>query len=104
MFPSAKAVARARDKLRDLTGSHRGFVPVTDMIGSVNRRSRGWTRYFSHGYPRKAFRHLHGFILQRLTRHLQRRSQHPFRLPEGRTYYAHLHALGLQPLACPARD
>lgn len=96
VFPSKKAVARARDKIRELTSRQRCFMPATDMIASVNRWSRGWAGYFSHGYPRKAFHQLNGFVTQRLTHHLRRRSQRPFRPPEGRTYYAHLQALGRQ--------
>jgi hypothetical protein len=38
------------------------------------------------------------YVLLRLTRHLQRRSQRPFRPPEGQTFYAALRALGLKPL------
>jgi RNA-directed DNA polymerase len=96
--PSKKAIARARDKLRELTSSRRCFMPVTDMIGEVNCWMRGWSAYFRHGYPRKAFRAIHHFAVDRLTCHLQRRSQRPFRPPEGRSFYAHLHALGLQRL------
>jgi hypothetical protein len=32
------------------------FVPVTQLIKEVNRRQRGWAKYFSFGYPRKAMR------------------------------------------------
>jgi len=96
--PSKKALARARDKLRELTSSRRCFMPITDIIGEVNCWMRGWSAYFRHGYPRKAFRAVNYFAVQRLTFHLQRRSQRPFRPPDGRTFYAHLHALGLQRL------
>jgi hypothetical protein len=33
-----------------------------------------------------------------LIRHLRRRSQRPFRLPEGTTWYQHLLQLGLVPM------
>ncbi len=36
-----------------------------------------------------------GFVLARLTRHARRRSQRPFRPPQGVSYYAHFHKLGL---------
>lgn len=93
--PSKKAVARARDKLRELTSHRRCFMPLPDMIGEVNCWMRGWSAYFRHGYPRKAFREVHRFAVARLTTHLQRRSQRAFRPPEGQSFYAHLHALGL---------
>lgn len=96
LFPSKKALGRARDKVRELTSSRQGCTPIPDVIAAVNRWSKGWAGYFSHGYPRKAFHQLNGYLTQKLTRHLKRRSQRPFRVPEGRTFYAHLQALGLQ--------
>ncbi len=96
VFPSAKALARARDKLRELTGPKRSCVPVPILIGEINRWSRGWKRYFAHGYPAMAFRQVDWFLLRRLSRHLARRSQRPFRPPEGVSLYAHLRSLGLQ--------
>ena len=38
------------------------------------------------------------YIVERLTRHLQRRSQRAYRPPAGASFYAHLQALGLQRL------
>jgi RNA-directed DNA polymerase len=98
VFPSRKALARARDRLRNLTGPQRCLLPIPEMIAEVNQWSRSWANYFRHGYPRMAFRHLNWFTQQRLMRHLRRRSQRPFQKPEGTTFYAHLHALGLKTL------
>lgn len=98
VIPAKKSLARARDKLRELTHTRRSFMPVDEMIGEVNGWLRSWSRYFDYGYPRTAFRALNRFTQERLTKHLQRRSQRPFRPPAGRTFYAHLHALGLQDL------
>jgi RNA-directed DNA polymerase len=96
VVPSKKALGRARDKIRELTGPQRCFMPITDMIAELNLWSRGWAGYFSHGYPRQAFHQLNGYITQKLTQHLRRRSQRPFRPPEGQSYYAQLQALGRQ--------
>ena len=98
LFPSKKALGRARDKIRELTRSQRCFMPITVMIAELNRWGRGWASYFSSGYPRMAYRALDRFRIQRLTHHLQRRSQRPYRPPADRSFHAHLHALGLQPL------
>jgi RNA-directed DNA polymerase len=98
VFPSTKSVAHARTKLRELTSSRCCFRPIPALIQDVNRWLRGWSGYFRQGYPRQAFREVNSFTLTRLTRHLQRRSQRPFRPPEGRTFYAHLYALGLRRL------
>lgn len=96
VFPSKKAQQRMRDKLREQICSQRAFLPIPQLIAEVNRMLQGWKRYFSHGYPRDAFRKMNRFVLERLTAHLQRRSQRPFRPPEGVTYYAQLQRLGLQ--------
>jgi RNA-directed DNA polymerase len=96
VFPSDKAVSRLRDKVRDLTGSDRCFQPITQVIGEVNRLLRGWAHYFSHGYPRVAFRQVNWFVQCRLWRHLRRRSQRPFRPPDGVSVPAQLQRLGLR--------
>ena len=98
VFPSKKSQARARDKLRELTSSRRCFMPITKMVGETNGWLHSWANYFRHGYPRVAFRNINRFARERLIRHLNRRSQRPFRLPKGTTYYAQLQALGLRNL------
>jgi len=95
VFPAQKSLTRSRDKLRDLTSSRRCFLPIPQLIGEVNRYLQGWANYFRHGYPRMAFRQVNRFAVERLTGHLQRRSQRPFRPPEGVSFYAHLRTLGL---------
>lgn len=101
LFPSNKALARLRDKVRTLTGAERCFQPIPEMIGEVNRLLRGWRQYFSHGYPAIAFWKVNKFVQDRLLRQLHRRSQRPFRVPKGVSHYTHLQALGWQP--CRAR-
>lgn len=94
--PSNKSVAKAREKLRELTSHRRCFMPTTEMAEDVSRWLHSWANYFRHGYPRAAFRQVNWFALQRLTRHLQRRSQRGLRPPAKTTFYAHLQALGLR--------
>lgn len=96
VFPSTQALQRLRDKLRSVICSARAFLPIPQLIAEVNRVLQGWKNYFSHGYPREAFRKINWFVLDRLTAHLQRRSQRPFQPPEGVSFYAHLQSLGLQ--------
>jgi len=93
--PSKKSLARARENVRSLVNFRQCFTPMPEMIGRVNRFLVGWGNYFRHGYPAKSFRDLNVFVLERLTRHVQRRSQRPFRPPKGVGYYAHFHELGL---------
>lgn len=95
MFPSKKALERERQKLREMTGPRMCFKPIRGMIAEINRHLVGWSQYFSPGYSRHAFRQINGFTRQRLTRHLKRRSQRPYRPPKGVTWYVQLERLGL---------
>ena len=96
VFPSIKSMARAHDKVRELTGPKRCFVSIRQVIDDLNRWTRGWSGYFRYGYPSHGFRNLNSFMLLRLTRHLQRRSQRAYRTPAGKSVYFHLQSLGLR--------
>jgi len=93
--PSRKSLHAHRESLRRTISRRQGFVPVTQLIETVNQQQRGWANYFSFGYPRKALREMNWFVRDRLVGHLRRRSQRPFRPPKGRSYYQHLKQLGL---------
>jgi RNA-directed DNA polymerase len=95
VFPSTKVLKRERAKLRELTSSQRGCLPIPLLIEDLNGHLNGWANYFRFGYPRDAFRKINTYVRDRLTQHLRRRSQRPFRPPEGVTYYQQLHRLGL---------
>jgi len=103
VFASDKALARARNKLRELTATSRGGMPIPDLIGQVNAWLRSWSRYFDHGYPAVPFHKLNGFTVHRLLRHLRRRSQRPYRFPADQSLFAHLQALGWQPIRATRR-
>ena len=96
VMPSDKALARAREKIREMTGPQRCFVPIPELIAEINRWLMSWSRYYRYGYPRAAFRKLNWFVVTRLRRHLKRRSQRSFRSAEGETLYAKLQSLGLR--------
>jgi RNA-directed DNA polymerase len=95
VLPSKKALTRLKERLRERTCRSRNLVPIEPLIGGVNQVLRGWANYFRHGYARQAFHDVNWFVYQRLVRHLRRRSQRPYRVPEGQTYLAHLQSLGL---------
>jgi RNA-directed DNA polymerase len=95
VFPAKKSVLRLRERLRGLLAAN-PVTPIPTLLGRVNRLLHGWQQYFSHGYPRVAFRAVNRFAVESLTRHLQRRSQRPFRPPDGVSYYAQLQRLGLR--------
>jgi len=93
--PSAKALAREREALRQMTGPEQCHTPLPELTKTINRHLRGWGKYFSLGYPCKAYRQINSYIRQRLTYHLQRRSQRGYRPPAGRSFYEHLNRMGL---------
>jgi RNA-directed DNA polymerase len=95
LCPSSKSLQRERDKLREMTGPDKCFMPIPVLIEQINRHLKGWGNYFGLGYPRDAFRQINRYAQERLERHLRRRSQRPFRLGEGMTWYKQLQRLGL---------
>jgi len=97
LSPAPKSLQRERDKIREMTGPKQCFKPVMALILEINRQKRGWSQYFGLGYPRQAFRDLNRYVQERLTRHLKRRSQRPYRRTEA-SWYAQLHHLGLEAL------
>ena len=95
--PSKKSLQRERDAINSLTDRSQGCTPIPHLIARINRQLEGWANYFSYGYPRRAYRKINWHVGYRLANHLKHhRSQRPYRLPEGMTYYAHFQRLGLQ--------
>jgi RNA-directed DNA polymerase len=86
-MPSPQAVAQCRAALRGVVHSRRGLVPVPVLVAEVNRTLRGWAQYFRFGYPRRAYHQINAYVVTRLTKHLQRRSQRPCRPPPGVSWY-----------------
>ena len=95
VFPSKKAVQREREKLHEMTNSHQCFKPIPILIGELNRHLKGWANYFSYGYPVSVYCEIDRYVQGRLIQHLQRRSQRPYRPPQGETWTRHLDRLGL---------
>ena len=103
--PSKKALQRERDRINELTDRRQGNTPITQLIARLNRQTKGWGAYFSWGYPRDGFRKINWHLGYRLANHLKHhRSQRPYRLPEGMSYYEHFQRLGLEFLTIPHGD
>lgn len=98
LTPSAKSMKKERERIRELTDHHLCFQPLTDMIETINRQTMGWKMYFKVGYARQAFRDINYYILNRLIRHAQRRSQRPMKPLNDESYYKFLKRLGLKNL------
>lgn len=94
VVPSKKALRRERERLREMTSSRQAFKPIPRVIAEMMRQMEGWAAYFRYGYARVALRAISAYSLERLTRHVRRRSQRPFRPPKGESYYRHFQRMG----------
>ena len=92
---SKQSLLREQARLREMIGRHQCWKPLPELVEELNAHLRGWANYFSHGYCREGFRQINRYVRERLARHLRRRSQRPWRPPEGISVYAHLEQLGL---------
>jgi RNA-directed DNA polymerase len=99
---SAKAMKAVRQKIRQSTRSRLNFVPVDELIGWINLQLHAWAGYFSLGYPRRTYRRVDSYVLERLSKHLSRRSQRPMRPRKGQSWRSWLESLGWKPLAQPS--
>ena len=104
VFPSNKAVHREREQLRAMTSSRQCYKPIPILIGELNRHLKGWANYFRFGYPTGVYWEIDWYVRGRLIRHLQRRSQRPYRPPRSAAWYTHLQRLGLVCLARPSES
>jgi RNA-directed DNA polymerase len=95
MAPSEKALQRERAVLHEKTSARWGWLPLPDLVDSLNRHLRGWGTYFRAGYSRHVFRRIDTYVHDRLVQHLRRRSQRRYRPPKDKTLYQHLQELGL---------
>lgn len=95
VMPSKKALKGERAQLREMTSPRMGMIPLPRLIGQLNRHLGGWANYFSFGYPRKAHKQINTYVRKRLAKHARRRSQRPFQLPEGASFYSYFQTLGL---------
>lgn len=99
LYPSEKALKKERERLHQMTDSHQCFKPIPVLISELNRQLQGWATYFSIGYSTTAYRQIDWYVRSRLEQHLRRRSQRPFRPPQGTTLWQHIQKLGVVLLA-----
>jgi RNA-directed DNA polymerase len=73
-YPSAKALASVKDKVRTLTrrAKHR---TLADLLRRLNPVLRGWCMYFRHGVSKRTFRYVDSFAFWRIFGWLRKR--HP---------------------------
>jgi hypothetical protein len=74
-YPSRKALAAVKAKVRAITGQTTN-QPLTVVLHRLNWVLRGWTNYFRHGASSKTFAYLDAFCWRRVIRWLCRKHQH----------------------------
>jgi RNA-directed DNA polymerase len=71
--PSAKALARIKTRVTELTGRERTVLPLEIVVGEVNRTLRGWANYFHYGNSTRALEKLKTHAEERLRKRLMKR-------------------------------
>jgi RNA-directed DNA polymerase len=100
--PSPKAMAAEKENLRKIVCPRMNCVSIPIIIERVNRQMAGWAAYHNQGRPARCFARINAFIVNRLYRHIRRRSQRPYRPPDGVRWWQHLtDDLGLVLLKSP---
>jgi RNA-directed DNA polymerase len=61
-----KSLARAKDRLREITRRNRGDCPLERMIEQANRFTVGWVTYYRHAQCKSALRDLDGWLRRKL--------------------------------------
>ena len=72
-WPSKKAVAAAKQQIRDLTPLGRVGLPAIMVVEDINQFLRGWAAYFSHGNSTRHFKAIDAFVVKRLARFIARK-------------------------------
>lgn len=72
-WPSKKAVAAAKQRIRDLTPLGRVGLPAIMVVEDINQFLRGWAAYFRHGNSTRQFQAIDAFVVERLARFIARK-------------------------------
>ena len=86
-------------EVHELTHSRNVLLPVDTVVERVNRLLKGWGAFYSVGYPSRVFRKVNHYVLKRMARFLNRKSQRYYRLKFADTYYGEMTHYGLYRLA-----
>jgi group II intron reverse transcriptase/maturase len=78
-WPSQRAMAAARQRIRDLTPMERVGLPAIMVVQEINRFLKGWGAYFRYGNSTQQFKALDHFVFERAARFLSRKHGKPGR-------------------------
>ncbi len=71
-YPSKKALAAVKDKVRVLTRRRR-YRTLADLLRQLNPVLRGWCNYFRHGVSKRTFGYVDHFAFWRIVGWLRKR-------------------------------
>ena len=71
--PADKSLKKIKARLTDLTGRNLTAIPLSDIVGNVNRSLRGWANYFHYRNSSLAMSKVRNHAEDRLRMHLMKR-------------------------------
>ena len=82
-------------KIKGLTLGRMNKIPIKDTIQKLNLILKGWSNYFSGGYPNPRYSRVNGYVRKRLIILAKHTSQRGYKLKYAQTYYYEWKAMGL---------
>jgi RNA-directed DNA polymerase len=67
-WPSDRAMASIRGKIRDRTARRNARLPLEETVENVNHVVRGWGNYFRYGNSARKFSQIDGYVHERLAK------------------------------------
>ena len=95
--PSAKALNKVRESIRDYMGNS-GHLGPEEFVMGMNAIVRGWTNYFTIrgvSNPWESYRKLRFYLDEKLTRYFRRKSQRRCKLSNQRVFEVLVKRYGL---------
>jgi RNA-directed DNA polymerase len=71
--PSAKSLAKIKERITQLTARERTLIPLKDIVGSMNASLRGWVNYFHYRNSSGVLEKVRTHAEERLRTHLMKR-------------------------------
>ena len=93
--PSMKSVKKVCAKIKGLTLGRMNKIPIKDTIQKLNLILKGWSNYFSGGYPNPRYSRVNGYVRKRLIILAKHTSQRGYKLKYAQSYYYEWKAMGL---------
>jgi RNA-directed DNA polymerase len=94
-WPSRKAMAAIRVKVRDRTQRRHASLPIAQVVANLNPVLRGWGNYYRYGNSSRQFKAIDSYVRRRLARLASTKHGRPGRSWTTRYNYAWSQRLGV---------